>query len=37
MNFLGIKTDSKLTIQPEVESLCERASKKVNALSKIVF
>ena len=34
--LLGIKIDNKLSFEPHVDSLCKKASQKLNALSRIV-
>ena len=34
--LLGIKIDNKLSFEPHVDSLCRKASQKLNALSRIV-
>ena len=34
-NFLGIKTDNKLTLEEHVEGLCNKASQKVSAVTRI--
>ena len=33
--FLGIKIDHELPFEPHVESLCKKASQKLNALSQV--
>ena len=33
--WLGIKIDYELSFKPRVESLCEKTSRKVNALSQV--
>ena len=35
--FLGIKIDSKLMFGSHVKSLCKKANKKVNALSRVAY
>ena len=34
-NFLGIKTDNKLTLEEHVEGLCNKASQKVSVVTRI--
>ena len=35
--LLGIHIDNKLTLEPQVRSLCKKASQKLNAFARISF